>query len=210
MLRLALAAASTAPLLAVATARADATPDAVAGQIAALNDGLVAVMKAGHTQSFAQRYALLTPIIERVFDLPLLLRSTVGAQWTSLTADEQAALIDAFRRYTISTYVASFKSFGGERFEILPEEQRNVGDSVVVATRIVPATGKPARIDYVLHSTKGDDGDAWKVADILLDGSISQVAVQRSEFRSSLRGEAGAAKLIDTLNRKSDSLSSTP
>ncbi len=208
MLRLSFAAACSVPLMAAAAEASD-TSDAATEPVAALNAGLVAIMKAGRTQTFAERYALLTPVVERVFDLPLLLRNTVGSRWTALTAEEQATLADAFRRYTISSYVASFNNFGGERFEILPD-QRSVGEAVVVATRIVPSSGKPARIDYVVHSATGDGGDAWKVTDILLDGSISQVAVQRSEFRGALTGAVGVAQLITMLDRKSDSLSHTP
>jgi phospholipid transport system substrate-binding protein len=208
MLRLSFAAACSVPLMAAAAETGGAS-DAVTEPVAALNEALVAIMKAGRTETFAERYALLTPVVERVFDLPLLLKGTVGSRWAALTADEQTALADAFRRYTIASYVASFNNFGGERFEILPD-QRSIGEAVVVATRIVPASGKPARIDYVLHSTSGEGGEAWKVTDILLDGSISQVAVQRSEFRGTLLSNVGVAQLIALLDHKSDSLSHTP
>ena len=144
-------------------------------------------------------------VIDSVFDLPDILKGAVGPRWAALTPDEQTALLDAFRRFTVSTYVGSFNNFGGERFDILPD-QRGVGDSVVVATQIVPKSGKPARLDYVLHSTTGQGAAAWKITDILLDGSFSQVAVQRSEFRSSLAA-GGAAQLISTLDSKSASLS---
>ena len=41
----------------------------------------------------------------------------------------------------------------------------------------------------------------WKAVDVLLDGTISRVAVQRSDFRSLLgTGDAGA--LIASLERK--------
>src|SRR5271163_4671450 len=87
MLRLSFAAACSVPLMTTG-AEADDASDAIAGPVVALNAGLVAVMKIGRTETFATRYALLIPVIERVFDLPLLLRSTIGSRWTALTADE--------------------------------------------------------------------------------------------------------------------------
>ncbi len=206
MLLLMLAAACSMPARTGATDAPDgALNERASGPVSALYAGLVAVMKAGRSVPFATRCAQLTPVIDSVFDLPAILKGAVGPRWAALTPDEQAALLDAFRRFTITTYVASFNNFGGERFDILPD-QRRVGDSVVVATQIVPGSGKPAQLDYVLHSATGEATATWKITDILLDGSFSQVAVQRSEFRSSLAA-GGAVQLISTLDHKSASLS---
>jgi phospholipid transport system substrate-binding protein len=45
------------------------------------------------------------------------------------------------------------------------------------------------------------EGAAWKVVDVLLDGTISRVAVQRSDFRGVL-AHGGAPALIASLERK--------
>jgi phospholipid transport system substrate-binding protein len=50
------------------------------------------------------------------------------------------------------------------------------------------------------------EGSAWKVVDVLADGSISQVAVQRSDFRR-LVSRGGAQALIQSLNQKTNDLS---
>jgi phospholipid transport system substrate-binding protein len=46
----------------------------------------------------------------------------------------------------------------------------------------------------------------WKAIDVLQQGTISQAAVQRSDFRSLLTG-GGATALIDRLKQKVKSLS---
>jgi hypothetical protein len=51
-----------------------------------------------------------------------------------------------------------------------------------------------------------DDGDLWKAIDIMLDASISQVAVQRSQFYAVL-ADGGVAKLIASLRGKTTDLS---
>jgi len=76
-----------------------------------------------------------------------------------------------------------------------------VGSDKVVETEIVPKTGDPIRMDYVMR--QGVSG--WQAVDVLETGTISQVAVQRSDFRSLLEG--GADKLIDSLRAKVDKLS---
>ena len=46
----------------------------------------------------------------------------------------------------------------------------------------------------------------WKAVDVLADGSISRVAVQRSDFRS-LLASGGAPALLGSLQRKVSDLS---
>ena len=81
-------------------------------------------------------------------------------------------------------------------------DQRSVGPDLVVGTRIVPARGEPVSIDYVMRRTP----QGWRAIDVLLNGSISQNAVKRSDFRS-LVTATSAQPLIDSLRRKVAELS---
>jgi phospholipid transport system substrate-binding protein len=167
-----------------------------AAPIAALDAALLRIMRAGAATPFAARAAILAPVIGRSFDLPQILRTSVGPRFASLPPAQQAELLDVFTRYTVASYVANFDGYSGEQFDILPQT-RAVGAEQVVQTRIVPVDGEPTRIDYVMRPA----GNAWRAVDVLLDGSISRVAVQRSDFRS-LLDDGGAAALIASLRRK--------
>jgi phospholipid transport system substrate-binding protein len=162
---------------------------------------LVAIMKAGRTVSFRQRYETIAPVIGRTFDLEAILRQVIGARWPSLPADQQAALADAFRRYTIASYVANFDTYSGQRFDIAPLP-RAVGNDRVVETRIASPNGATHALDYVMRQESG----GWKVVDVLAEGSISRVASQRSEARS-LLADSGGAGLLVSLRRKTAELS---
>jgi phospholipid transport system substrate-binding protein len=180
---------------------ADAPPPPAAAPIASLDAALIDAMKAGHTESFRDRYRALAPVIEQAFDLPQILQVSVGPRWNTLPPATQAQLLEAFRRFTIASYVANFDSYDGERFELL-QDTRTVGADRVVETRMVAGNGKAIRLDYVMR----DQGGAWKAVDVLMDGSISRVAVQRSDFRG-LLGQGGASELIASLQRKVADLS---
>lgn len=165
--------------------------------VAALNDALLTVMKAGRATPFAQRVATLTPVVQRVFDLPLLLQNSIGpGRWPSIPDAQKAQLMDLFTQFTVGSYVANFDSFSGEQFVVAPD-LRHVGRDVVVQTRIVGSGGDGTRLDYVMRETDG----GWQVVDILLDGSISRVAVMRSDYRA-LLAQGDASKLIDSLRGK--------
>ena len=168
--------------------------------VAALNAGLLTAMQAGRKTPFADRARALGPVIEQAFDLDGILAISVGPRWKSVPAARQADLAEAFRRYTVASYVSNFDGFSGERFEILPEVVV-VGADRVVATRIVPASGAPTRLDYVMRA--GPTG--WRAVDVLVDGTISRAAVQRSDFRS-LIGNGDATPLLERLRAKTASL----
>ncbi len=72
-------------------------------------------------------------------------------------------------------------------------------------SRIVKADGTPVIIRYLMH----ESGGTWLVADIYLDGTVSELATRRSEFSSILQ-QGGIATLIATLNRKADALGAGP
>ena len=165
--------------------------------ITALNDALLNVMKAGHTKPFAARAEMLRPVVERAFDLPLLLRNSVGGlRWPSLPDDQKTLLLQLFEQFTIASYVANFDAFNGETFTIaLP--LRKVEADIVVPTRMSANGGDTTKLDYVLRLDNG----MWRVVDILLDGTISRVAVTRSDFRA-LITPGDASKLIESLRSK--------
>jgi phospholipid transport system substrate-binding protein len=169
---------------------------AVTAPVQALNDGLVAVMRAGQRTPFRERFHTLAPTIDRVFDLAGILHISVGLRWGDVEAAQQANLLKVFRRFTVASYIANFDSYDGQRFEIAPT-LRAIGTDEVVSTTLVPTSGDTIRIDYVMRQ----DGAAWKIVDVLLDGTISRVAVQRSDFRGVL-AQGGAPALIASLERK--------
>jgi phospholipid transport system substrate-binding protein len=195
--RAVLAGLAAVALIPVGAARA-ADPQAIA-PIQALDQGLIAAMKAGKQTPFAQRYAALAPVIERAFDLPIILQSSVGLRWSALPPADQQRLLETFRKFTVSSYVANFDQFSGETLTISPET-RSIGQDQVVGTRIVSG-GETTPIDYVMRG--GPNG--WRAVDVLLNGSISQVAVNRSDWRALLA--AGAGPLIDSLQRRTATLS---
>jgi phospholipid transport system substrate-binding protein len=183
--------AGLATLLARLPAHADANTGAsLFGPVKALNDALIAAMRAGATTPFDRRYQVLEPVIDRVFNLDAVLAASVGLSWSSIPDAQKAILASAFRRYTVSSYVANFNSFNGQSFEILPATRAIGSGEMVVNTRLIRQDEAPVELDYVMR--QGSAG--WQVVDVLTDGSISRVAVQRSDFRELL--ESGGARAL--------------
>ena len=196
LLRLALCGAAVVLVLPRAAVASETT-----APVEQLHDGLIEIMKAGRTVPFRQRYDKIAPLIGRTFDLEAIVHHVIGSRWPSLPPEQQAALTDAFRRYTIASYVANFDAYSGERFELLPTIT-TVGNDRVVQTRIVSASGQAHALAYVMRQTAG----GWRIVDVLADGSVSRVAAQRSEVRSVL-ADGGGPGLLVSLRRKTAELS---
>jgi len=167
-----------------------------------LDNALLAAMKAGESTPFDNRYRALAPVIERVFDLDGVLAASIGLSWPTLPADQKAALAAAFRRYTVSSYATSFNSYNGQSFQVSPTVRTLGNGEAVVDTRLRRADGTSVALDYVMR--RGPAG--WQAVDVLSDGSISRVAVQRSDFRSLLRS-GGTPALVAGLEHKVANLS---
>jgi phospholipid transport system substrate-binding protein len=74
---------------------------------------------------------------------------------------------------------------------------------VVVRARLIRQDKSPVELDYVLRA--GPTG--WQVVDVLTDGTISRVAVQRSDFQQLLQSGGVAAALTAGLQRNVANLS---
>jgi phospholipid transport system substrate-binding protein len=173
-----------------------------AGSVEAFSDALLKSMRAGSNMSFTQRFAMLAPAVDRALDLDVILRTSVGQQWASMSADQQAALSQAFRRYTIANFAANFDSYSGETIQVNPEPRSLPNGDEIVTTKIIPTSGSPTTLAYVMRQTPS----GWKAVDILADGAISRVATQRSDFRGLLTRGGGPA-LVQSLRDKVATLS---
>jgi phospholipid transport system substrate-binding protein len=164
-------------------------------------DVLLTTMRNGPALGQSGRYARLQPVVNTTFDLPLMARIAVGRSWDSFPPAQKQTVIEAFAHYVAATYADRFDSYSGEKLEITGE--RPYGAEVIVQTKIIQANGEATTLNYLMRDNQG----SWQISDVYLDGTISQLATQRSEFNSILRRE-GVEGLVMALNRKVDLLRS--
>ncbi len=164
---------------------------------------LLAVMKAAKHLSFDERYNRLSPAVTRSFDLPLMTRIAIGPGWVQIPADQQQRLAAAFSRYTVSVYANRFDDFGGERFEVEPRPAANT-NGVVVNSKLVKPNGEQVVLNYLLRQDAAGAG-AWKIIDVYLSGTVSELATRRSEFGSVLQ-RGGAEALVREIEQRTAAL----
>lgn len=159
--------------------------------IAKLNESFIAAMQQGPELGYEGRHALLEPVVGEAFDFALMARVTAGRFWKEFSDDQKALLVDRFRAYSLAAYAARFKAFSGESFEILGEEPKPQ-NTILVQNQIRLPEGEPIRIDYLVQ----DQGGLFKIIDIFVRSSISEVAVRRSDFTETLEREGFDALIV--------------
>lgn len=184
----------------VASPATAAEPKAV---VERFHDVLSDVMKNAASLGIKGRYARLRPALERAFDLPRMIRIASGPAWGEADDAMREALVDAFGRMSAGTYASQFAGYSGEAFAI-DEVKPGPRESRLVATRIIKSNGESVPITYVLVNGGENPGD-WQIADILLNNTISELSVRRSEYRSIIEKQ-GLEGLVQTLNQKATEL----
>lgn len=186
-----------AALAAALPVAAIAQGDPAAAPVQALDNGLLSIMKS--KGNAAARAAAIGAVVDRSFDLPLMTRLSVGAGWTAMTPADQAALVAAFRRLTVSSYASNFSGYTGQSFTLAPQVETRDGDKLVRTTLNSPK-GDPVALSYRLRQSGGGQSrGGWKIIDVFYRNSISQLATRRSDFAGVLRS-GGAKALVAHLN----------
>ena len=172
-----------------------------ADTVRAFYSTLLDTMRNGRQLGAQGRYAKLAPAIAQSFDIPLMTRLAVGPDWNTLNAAQQAQVIQAFERYVAAVYAERFDSYAGEQLKVIGEQASPAG--TVITSQIVKSTGEPVNINYLMRQ----NGGSWQIADVYLNGTISELATRRSEFSGILRSQ-GINGLITALNNKAAALAS--
>jgi len=175
--------------------------DAPVTTIEQFHAGLIEIMKQADELGFQGRVDALRPLMDRTFDLGFMASKTVGGHWRKLSAEDQTRWSDLFAQFSTANYAGRFTGFKGEQFVTLGVEDA-ARDTRMVLTRIIVPDDKDVELNYRLLQTP--EGE-WKVIDVYLDGTVSELALRRSEYASALKRE-GFEELVAAVQTKIENL----
>jgi phospholipid transport system substrate-binding protein len=166
-----------------------------------LHGKFLEVMKDADTLGYWGRYSILDPAVRSAFDGEFMARKTIGRHWKKLNDVDRARWLDHFLRYTISNYAGRFSGFEGEHFETRSVEEAP-RETVLVRTTIVIPSDENVDLDYRLRQT----AEGWRIVDIYMNGTVSELALRRSDFGSTLK-RRGFETLVEALTTRIATLS---
>ncbi len=160
-----------------------------------LHAALLTVMRHADELGYRGRYEKLEPVLRRTLDLDFMGSKAAGRHWKSFTPEQQHRWLDAFSRLTLANYAGRFNGYSGQRFETLGSEPAP-HDTVLVRTRLLGGE-EDVQLNYRLRET--DVG--WRVIDIYMHGTVSELALRRAEYSTAIERK-GLDKVVAEVEAK--------
>ena len=121
-------------------------------------------------------------------------------QWAMLTDEERQRFVAAFQRLSVTTYAARFGNVALDAFRPLEAGMPDANGRVQVTTAIKRDGQPDVSLEYLLQQ----DGDDWKIINIVADG-VSDLALKRAEYQR-VFASGGIEGLIAELEQQTDRL----
>ncbi len=173
-----------------------ADPTSASAAVERLHDTLTTAMKQAESLGYQGRFDLIAPAVASAIDQTFMAQKSIGRHWKKLSEEEQQRWLKSFGDLTVANYAGRFKGYSGERFT-LDGEQDAPRDTKLVKTTLVLPNDDDVTLNYRLHETEG----GWRIIDVYMNGTVSELSLRRSEYSSTVKRE-GFEKLITAVEEK--------
>jgi len=142
------------------------------------------------------RRAKIAPAVQAAYDLPFMAEKILGRHWQTLGPEDRDRWTQTFGRLTVATYAERMTGYTGQVFQVLRVEPSQ-RDTAVVYSQVVSPKEAPIAINYRMRS----DENGWRIIDVYLNGTVSELALRRSEYAAVLQRD-GFEKLVASIDGK--------
>jgi phospholipid transport system substrate-binding protein len=156
---------------------------------------LLEVMKNAEALGLDGRLARLQPVMDQTYDFPSMARRSLGPAWGKLDDVQHERFEQVFRGMILRTYATRFNGYTSERFETKAAEPSIAGTEIVRSILYTPK--EDIHLDYRVRETPA----GWRVIDVYLGGTVSELAMKRAEYTSVLERD-GFDALVTALELK--------
>ena len=160
--------------------------------LASVNELHESLKKISNKTIKSDNLALIDDVVKNSYDLEKMGKIIIGVDWKQIDTNTQKEFIDVFKRFISVNYFRRFNKINELNFE--NQTVKLVGDKFKLARVILTADNEKLKIDYLLSFKN----EKWKIFDVLIDGSISEVATKKSDFKKIIK-EEGVSGLVKNL-----------
>ena len=175
---------------------AAAEVEAARQPIEALYGVLVDCMKNADELGLEGRRAKIAPAVATSYDLPFMAQKILGRHWKTLDEASQKRWVETFGGLTSATSAERMTGYTGQVFEVLKVEPSQRGTALVYSQVVTPGEA-PIALNYRMRP----DGESWRIIDVYLNGTVSELALRRSEYAAVLQRD-GFEKLVASIDEK--------
>ena len=138
----------------------------------------------------------VSDLINKTYNIEKMIAMIIGDIWEKMNKEIKKKLLKVFQEYIAKNYIRRFKKI--KNFELKSIKKKKFGNKyTLVKTKLIVDKSDEVLINYLLGIKEGK----WKIFDVLLAGSISEIATKKSEFRKFLKDEK-IDDLINALEKK--------
>ena len=139
-------------------------------------------------------------VIRNTYDTERMLTLIIGEVWKNSEVKDQVTLKEVFEEYIAKNYILRFKEIKSLTFGKLEISQTGKNYRMV-KTKLTINSKDEVPLNYLLNQTN----NSWKIFDVLIDGSISEIATKKSEFKN-FTNQGNLKPLLDALRKKNSML----
>jgi phospholipid transport system substrate-binding protein len=145
--------------------------------VKSIGDRLVAVVNG--EESYREKRAKLTAIIDGAVDVDGVARFCLGRFWRNASAEQQQRYTELFHQVLVNNITAKLGEYRGVGFVMGRTQQRD--DNAVVSTVVQRPNNPPTNVDWII----GNDASNPKIIDVIAEGTSLRLT-QRQDYASYL------------------------
>ncbi len=141
----------------------------------------------------------LLNIVKNTYNAEKMITKIIGDTWKKTNKKDQQEIVIIFQEYIAKNYFKRFKKISSPIFKY--KESKKINEKLMLIKTILVVDKEEVSVNYLLIFDKNQ----WKIFDVLLAGSISEIATKKSEF-SSFISDGKISPLIDALKKQNSVL----
>lgn len=135
-------------------------------------------------------------VISKTYDIKKMSKIILSRYWVEHKTEENNKFIEVFTSYISRNYLKRFDKI--KSIDIVYKSVEDLGENYKVAQVSYKFNNTDnLNLNYMLIKNK----EEWLIFDVLINGSISEVATKKSEFAETLK-LGGIRSLIDLISNK--------
>lgn len=138
-------------------------------------------------------------LVQRTYNSGKMTKMIIGKDWMKIEDKKKGELIEVMEEYIANNYIARLSKLKKVSFE--NKSSKQIQPDFKIVSTLLKLKMDNVNIDYLLSKKNGE----WKIFDVILDNSISEVATKKSEFSNYIK-EKNIDKLISALKKKNNQL----
>ncbi len=128
-----------------------------------------------------------------------MIEKIIGDTWKKTNKKDQEEIVIIFQEYIARNYLKRFSKIKNPAFNY--KESKKINEKFMLVKTDLVVDKEKVSINYLLLF----DNNKWRIFDVLLAGSISEIATKKSEFSSFIR-DGKITPLINALKKQNSVL----